>query len=102
MLWILLGLVVLLGLFGLALFLNNLKRKADIPEPTVRTALTAAKAALATRNAGSCNAACKAKADADLKQYADLLDVMVDLTGYYETASGGYGNPYNPGAISQP
>jgi hypothetical protein len=47
--WILLGLVVLLGLFGLMLYLSNLKHQIDIPEPTVRTALTAAKAALSNK-----------------------------------------------------
>lgn len=45
------------------------------------------------------DAACIAKAKADLTRYADLLDIMVDLTGYYETSSPGYGDPYNPGEL---
>jgi hypothetical protein len=39
----------------------------------------------------------KAAADADLVKYGQLLDVIVDLTGYYETYTQKYGDPYNPG-----
>ncbi|HQR41919.1 MAG TPA: hypothetical protein PLX97_04530, partial [Gemmatales bacterium] len=49
--WILLGVVVLGGLFALALFLNNWQRKAELPESTVRHALTEAKNVLLNKEA---------------------------------------------------
>jgi hypothetical protein len=36
---------------------------------------------------------------AELSRYVQLLDVMVDLTGYYETFTQGYNDPYDPGAV---
>jgi hypothetical protein len=39
------------------------------------------------------------RAKSDLVRYMDLLDIMVDLTGYYETHTQGYGDPYNPGEV---
>jgi hypothetical protein len=43
------------------------------------------------------DAAARARADAELVEYGQLLDIMVDLTGYYETYTQKYGDPYNPG-----
>jgi hypothetical protein len=45
------------------------------------------------------SAADKAKADFELQQYAQLLDIMVDLTGYYETYTQKFGSAYDPGAL---
>jgi hypothetical protein len=35
----------------------------------------------------------------EMERYTQLLDVMVDLTGYYETFTQNYGNPYDPGSL---
>lgn len=37
--------------------------------------------------------------DVELVRYGQLLDLIVDLSGYYETYTQGYGDPYNPGGI---
>jgi hypothetical protein len=70
-----------------------------------RRMLERANAVLA--RSSSCTAACatgvspddKAKADVELTQYGQLLDVMVDLTGYYETYTQKFGSAYDPGAL---
>lgn len=41
----------------------------------------------------------KARADAELIRYTQTLDLMVDLTGYYETFTQSYGDPYDPGSL---
>jgi hypothetical protein len=41
----------------------------------------------------------RTRSDIEIPRYSQVLDVMVDLTGYYETFTQGYGDPYNPGEI---
>jgi hypothetical protein len=44
-------------------------------------------------------AAEKTKADLELVRYSQLLDIMVDLTGYYETYTQQFGPAYDPGQL---
>ncbi len=41
----------------------------------------------------------RTKADLELQRYGQLLDIMVDLTGYYETYTQKFGDAYDPGAL---
>jgi len=70
-----------------------------------RRMLQRANAVLA--RSSSCTSGCtpgvspadQAKADQELTQYGQLLDIMVDLTGYYETYTQKFGDAYDPGAL---
>lgn len=80
-------------------------RAIDLPEGVAARMITRANTVKSRSN--SCTSGCatglsaaqKAAADGELVRYAQVLDLMVDLTGYYETFTQNYGDPYNPGNL---
>jgi hypothetical protein len=82
-------------------------RAIDFPDGSGAAQRMIGRANAVLSRSHSCTSGCvtglteedKNRADNEISNYANILDVMVDLTGYYETFTQGYGDPYNPGEI---